>query len=101
MSKTILKRVNVSLAMNEKIKEAAQLSHITQEELINDALDMYLNHREEIESTTKEDIYTERLNELTQVIKKLNYNTGIANENILNRIDTLIDYNEGPIYLND
>ncbi|MBM6202818.1 hypothetical protein H6K86_11900 [Staphylococcus epidermidis] len=101
MSKTILKRVNVSLAMNEKIKEAAQLSHITHEELINDALDMYLNHREDMESTTKEDIYTERLNELTQVIKKLNYNTGIANENILNRIDTLIAYNESPDYLHD
>lgn len=95
----MLKRVNVPEKLNELIANEAEGRRLRHEELINEILEDHFKKDEN--SNYKESFESQRVNALTNEIERLRYEIGVANENVLNRIDTLIEYNESPTYLND
>lgn len=101
MSKKVLKRVNVDSEMNKKISDVAKKRRLTHDEIINEALDYYFSDASQNNELQKEDIYTQRMNEMTQAIENLNFNVGNMKEDIRNRLNVLVEYNESPNYLKD
>lgn len=101
MSKKVLKRVNVDSEMNNKISDVAKKRRLTHDEIINEALDHYFSDASQNNELQKEDIYTQRMNEMTQAIENLNFNVGNMKEDIRNRLNVLVEYNESPNYLKD
>lgn len=101
MSKKVLKRVNVDSEMNNKISDVAKKRRLTHDEIINEALDYYFSDATQNNELQKEDIYTQRMNEMTQAIENLNFNVGNMKEDISNRLNVLVEYNESPNYLKD
>lgn len=101
MSKKVLKRVNVDSEMNNKISDVAKKRRLTHDEIINEALDFYFSDASQNNELQKEDIYTQRMNEMTQAIENLNFNVGNMKEDIRNRLNVLVEYNESPNYLKD
>lgn len=101
MSKKVLKRVNVDSEMNNKISDVAKKRRLTHDEIINEALDYYFSDASQNNELQKEDIYTQRMNEMTQAIENLNFNVGNMKEDISNRLNVLVEYNESPNYLKD
>ncbi|PTI79913.1 hypothetical protein BU064_03495 [Staphylococcus succinus] len=101
MSKKVLKRVNVDSEMNNKISDVAKKRRLTHDEIINEALDYYFSDASQNNELQKEDIYTQRMNEMTQAIENLNFNVGNMKEDIRNRLNVLVEYNESPNYLKD
>lgn len=95
----MLKRVNVPEKLNELIAKEAEDRRLRHEELINQIIEDYFKRDEN--SNYKESFNSLRVNALTHEIERLRYELGVANENVLNRINTLIEYNESPTYLND
>lgn len=101
MRKKVLKRVNVDSEMNNKISDVAKKRRLTHDEIINEALDYYFSDASQNNELQKEDIYTQRMNEMTQAIENLNFNVGNMKEDIRNRLNVLVEYNESPNYLKD
>lgn len=101
MTKTILKRVNVDRKMNQKISDIAKSRRLTHDDIINEALDHYFSDTEINSELNKEDIYTQRINQLTKAVEGLSFDVGSMNEDIRNRLNILLEYNDSPYYLKD
>lgn len=101
MTNTVLKRVNVNKKMNQRISDIAKKRRLTHDDIINEALDHYFSDAEVNSDLKEEDIYTQRLNQLTKAIEGLSFDLGSMNEDIRNRLNILLEYNESPNYLKD
>lgn len=101
MTNTVLKRVNVNKKMNQRISDIAKRRRLTHDDIINEALDHYFSDAEVNSDLKEEDIYTQRLNQLTKAIEGLSFDLGSMNEDIRNRLNILLEYNESPNYLKD
>lgn len=87
--------------MNQRISEIAKKRRLTHDDIINEALDHYFSDAEVNSDLKEEDIYTQRLNQLTKAIEGLSFDLGSMNEDIRNRLNILLEYNESPNYLKD
>lgn len=87
--------------MNQRISDIAKKRRLTHDDIINEALDHYFSDAEVNSDLKEEDIYTQRLNQLTKAIEGLSFDLGSMNEDIRNRLNILLEYNESPNYLKD
>ncbi|WP_281512545.1 hypothetical protein [Mammaliicoccus vitulinus] len=99
MQRNILKRLHVDKKMNQKIKDVSKSKKLTNDDVIYQALEFYFSDTSNNDKLHEEDIYTQRINQLTKAVESLSQNVGSMDENISNRLDVLVEYNESPDYL--
>lgn len=99
MQRNILKRLHVDKKMNQKIKDVSKSKKLTNDDVIYQALEFYFSDTSTNDKLHEEDIYTQRINQLTKALESLIQNVGSMDENISNRLDVLVEYNESPDYL--
>lgn len=99
MQRNILKRTHVDKKMNQKIKDESKSKKLTNDDVIYQALEFYFSDPSINDKLHEEDIYTQRINQLTKAVESLSQNVGSMDENISNRLDVLVEYNESPDYL--
>ncbi|MCG3400728.1 hypothetical protein [Staphylococcus massiliensis] len=90
-------RLRLNSKLYDLIKEKAREKGINKDLYIEEALEHYLNYEKNQE--LEDDIYTNRLNELTQSIQQLIHQNSINTENMKNRLDLILQIEESTDYL--
>ncbi|MCD8845184.1 hypothetical protein [Staphylococcus gallinarum] len=92
-------RIRLDYDLYEKVKESAKKKKMNKDEYIATALEHFIEF--EKNNFKEEDIYTQRLNELTQAIYALQHELASNHEGLNNRLNILLDYQSPPSYLNE
>lgn len=92
-------RVRLDYDLYENVKKCAKEKRMNKDEYIATALEHFIDF--EKNNILEDDIYTQRINELTQAIYALQHELASNNEGLNNRLNLLLDYQSPPKYLSD
>jgi metal-responsive CopG/Arc/MetJ family transcriptional regulator len=90
-------RVKLDYNLYEKVKSCAKAKHMNKDEYIATALEHFIEY--ENNNIQEDDIYTQRINELTQALDAMRHEVASNHQGFNNRLDVLIEYQAPPNYL--
>lgn len=96
---TLLKRLEISKSLNEKLKEKAKKENMNNQDFISTAIEYYIDYLDG--KVKEENIYTMRMNEIIQLLNLLRAENNTHNASVKNRLDSIFEMYDAPSYLND
>ncbi|MDE9937880.1 hypothetical protein O0H38_07400 [Staphylococcus pseudintermedius] len=97
MEKKMRKRLTIDRDLNEAVKQMAKDRKTTSDILIEDAIRFFITYEQkEIEN---DNIYTQRINQLTQEIELMRHENAALTQAILSRLDTIVEFQNPTDYL--
>lgn len=90
-------RVKLDAKLYDKVKNHAKAKQMNKDEYIATALEHFIEY--ENNNIQEDDIYTQRINELTQAVDALRHETASNHQGLNSRMDILIEYQSPPNYL--
>lgn len=98
MQDKMRKRLWIDRDLNERLKRKAKQKGMNSDEYIETAIEFFIEYEEGYIST--DNIYTQRINELTQQIDLLRHEFAGWNQSMHSRLDTILEYQGPTNYLN-
>lgn len=96
---TLLKRVEISTKLNEKLKKKSKEENMNNQDFIISAIEHYIAYLEG--NVEEENIYTLRMNEIIQLLNLLRTENSMHNQSVKNRLDSIFEMYDSSSYLND
>lgn len=95
----VLKRVNINEDLNYKIDHISRELHMSHNELIQEAVLQYVENYGKPKQ--EDDVYTLRINQLTEEVSKLSHEVAGGYQSIKNKLDTISVFGADTNYLTD
>ncbi|MFW2451813.1 hypothetical protein ACN0TX_12250 [Staphylococcus cohnii] len=96
---TLLKRVEISTILNEKLKKKAKEENMNNQDFITSAIEHYIDYLDG--NVKEENIYTLRMNEIIQLLNLLRTENSMHNQSVKNRLDSIFEMYDASSYLNN
>ncbi len=93
----IRKRLTIDRELNEQVKSMAKKRSVSSDIFIEEAIKFYITYEQD--HTNHDNIYTNRINELTLQLELIRNESASMNRAILNRLDTILEYQNPTTYL--
>lgn len=97
MTEEVRVRLRIDNDLNLRIKELANEKNISRDKLIDEALRHFIAFEKGL--IKNDNIYTSRINELTHQIELMRAEQSLLNSTLLNRLDSIIEYQNPKNYL--
>ncbi|MDQ7134575.1 hypothetical protein [Staphylococcus aureus] len=97
MENKLRKRLTIDRDLNEVVKQMAKDRKISSDILIENAIRFFITYEQK--EIKNDNIYTQRINQLTQEIELMRHENAALTQAILNRLDTIVEFQNPTDYL--
>ncbi|PTJ36454.1 hypothetical protein [Staphylococcus simulans] len=97
MENKLRKRLTIDRDLNEVVKQMAKDRKISSDILIENAIRFFITYEQK--EIKNDNIYTQRINQLTQEIELMRHENAALTQAILNRLDTIVEFQNTTDYL--